>query len=204
LKNNIIGNRVDICETSKIDSSELKYYSRLKDYVEIRSSIIGEYSSVSQFSLVNKSVIGKFCSIGHGCYIGLWEHDTDVSTHPFPLYPHSGGFVDEYTDYKKDRITTMIGNDVWIGAGAIVKKGVNIGNGAIIGAGSIVTKDVKPYSIVVGNPAKHLKYRFSEEDVNWLQNIQWWNFNRDILRKIINKGGFESIDTLKLILIEEE
>ena len=203
MKNNIFGKEVVVSDTAKVDSSELKYYSRLKDYVELRSTVLGEYSSVSQFSVINKSIIGKFCSIGHGSYIGLWEHDTDVSTHPFSLYPHSGGFVNEYIDYKKDTINTVIANDVWIGAGAIVKKGVTIGNGAIVGAGSVVTKDVKPYSVVVGNPAKHLKYRFSKKEINWLENIKWWDFKRDFLKIIIDEGGFKSLGALMQIISEE-
>ena len=93
MQNNIIEKQVKISESAKVDSSELKYYSRLKDYAELRNSTLGEYSYISQFSIVNKTKIGKFCSIANGCYIGLWEHDTDVTTHSFFLYPHCGGFV---------------------------------------------------------------------------------------------------------------
>lgn len=200
MENNIICEKVVISETAKVDLSELKYYSRLKDYVEFRNSTLGEYSYISQFSIVNKTNIGKFCSIANGCYIGLWEHDTDVSTHSFFLYPHCGGFVDEYTDYKKDIIETNIGNDVWVGAGAIVMKGVNIGNGAIIGAGAVVTKDVQPYSIVVGTPAKFVKYRYNEEDIKWLEDTKWWNFDRDYLKEIIKAGGFNSFEKFKAII----
>jgi len=200
MQNNIIHEKVVISDTAKVDSSELKYYSRLKDYVELRSSTLGEYSYISQFSIVNKTKIGKFCSIAPGCYIGLWEHDTDVSTHSFFLYPHSGNFVEHYSDYKKDIIDTNIGNDVWVGAGAIIMKGVTIGNGAIIGAGSVVTKDVESYSIVVGSPAKKVKYRYTKEDINWLEEIEWWNFSREYLKQIIQAGGFNSFEKFKTIV----
>lgn len=199
MKNNIAKNVV-ISDSAKVDSSTLEFYSRLKDNSELRNSVLGEYSYISQFSIVNKTNIGKFCSIANGCYIGLWEHDVDVSTHSFFLYPHCGGFVDEYTDYKKDNIETNIGNDVWIGAGAIVMKGVTIGDGAIIGAGAVVTKDVECYSIVVGSPAKHKKYRFNKEDREWLIKLQWWNFDRDYLKKIIKDGAFKSFDIFKALL----
>ncbi len=198
---NKISKIVLISENAKVESSTLAFYSRLKDYSEFRSSVLGEYSYISQFSIVNKTNIGKFCSIANGCYIGLWEHDIDVSTHSFFLYPHCGGFVDEYTDYKKDNIETNIGNDVWVGAGAIIMKGVVIGDGAIIGAGSVVTKNVESYSVVVGSPAKHLKYRFSNDDIEWLSSIKWWNFDRDYLKSIIREGGFSSIIKLKEIVI---
>ena len=196
---NKISKQVDISKSSKVSGSKLSYYVRVKDYVEIRNSRIGKYTSISQFSIINKAKIGKFCSIGHGAYIGLWEHDTDVSTHPFYLYPHNGAFVKEYKDYKKDLIKTKIGNDVWIGAGAIVLKGINIGDGAIVGAGSIVTKDVMPYTVVVGNPAKYLKNRFNQKDINWLLKSKWWNLSRKDLKKIINKNAFESISKLKIL-----
>ena len=123
-----------------------------------------------------------------------------MSTHSFFLYPHSGGFVEHYTDYKKDIIGTNIGNDVWVGAGAIIMKGVTIGNGAIIGAGSVVTKDVESYSIVVGSPAKNVKYRYTKEDINWLEEIQWWNFSREYLKQIIQAGGFSSFEKFKTIV----
>ncbi len=197
---NKIAQKVVISDSAKVDSSILEFYSRLKDYCELRNSVLGEYSYISQFSIVNKTNIGKFCSIANGCYIGLWEHDTDVSTHSFFLYPHCGGFVDEYTDYKKDNIETNIGNDVWIGAGAIIMKGVTIGDGAIVGAGAVVTKDVEPYSIVVGSPAKHKKYRFNEKDREWLIKLQWWNFDRDVIKLIIDNGGFKSFNKFKEVV----
>ena len=199
MKNKIAKNVV-ISDTAKVDSSTLELYSRLKDYSEFRNSVLGEYSYISQFSIVNKTNIGKFCSIANGCYIGLWEHDVDVSTHSFFLYPHCGGFVDEYTDYKKDNIETNIGNDVWIGAGAIVMKGVVIGDGAIIGAGSVVTKNVECYSVVIGSPSKHKKYRYNKEDREWLIELKWWNFDRIHLKEIIKDGGFTSFDKFKKLL----
>jgi acetyltransferase-like isoleucine patch superfamily enzyme len=202
MSNNIIGDKVIISDTAKVDSSELKYYSRLKDYVELRNSVLGEYSYVSQFSIVNKTNIGKFCSIANGCYIGLWEHNTDVSTHPFFLYPHCGGFVNEYKDYKKDIIETNIGNDVWVGAGAIIMKGVTIGNGAIVGAGAVVTKNVEAYSIVVGSPAKVVKYRYCSEDIAWLESLKWWDFDREYLKQIIADGAFSSFEKFKEIVKE--
>lgn len=83
------------------------------------------------------------------------------------------------TENKTKRIN--VGNDVWIGIGAIIKSGVIIGDGAVIGAGAVVTKDVRPYEIVAGNPAKHIRFRFDEEIINELLELRWWDFSEDKL-----------------------
>jgi acetyltransferase-like isoleucine patch superfamily enzyme len=197
---NTIEKNVVISDLAKVSDSILKYYSRIKDNSELHTSVLGEYSYISQFSIVNKSTIGKFCSIANGCYIGLWEHDTAVSTHSFYLYEHSGNFVEGCTNYQKDSIETLIGHDVWVGANAVIKKGVSVSNGAIIGASSVVTKDVPPYAIVVGNPARIINYRFSEEEVKWLLDLKWWDFSRDQLKELISKGAFKSFDIFKSLL----
>jgi len=197
---NKIYKKVSISNTAKVNSSILKYCSRLKDYSEIHNSTLGKYSYISQYSIVNKSKIGKFCSIANGCYIGLWEHNIDVSTHSFYLYEHSGNFVKGYKKYNKDNIETIIGNDVWIGANVVVMKGVSISDGAIIGASSVVTKDVPAYSIVVGNPARVIKYRYNKIDVEWFLNLKWWDFSRSKLKKIILKDGFNNFSIFKKLL----
>jgi virginiamycin A acetyltransferase len=118
--------------------------------------------------------IGKFCSIADEVTILLGgEHRTDwVTTFPFPI------FFDEAKDFIGHPISkgdVIIGHDVWLGRGALIRSGVHIGNGAVVGAGSVVTKNVEPYSIVAGNPARHIRYRFSEETILALESISWWN-----------------------------
>ena len=139
---NVLEDYVDISPLSKVSNSILKIYARVKDYAELRDSFLGEYSYISQQSIVNKTNIGKFVSIANGCYIGLWEHNTQVSTHSFYLYEHCGHFVKGYKNYDKDDIETIIGNDVWIGANAVIMKGTNIGDGAIIGASAFKTSSL--------------------------------------------------------------
>lgn len=197
---NIIEDKVKISDTAIIKNSTLKYFSRLKEYVELRDSILGDYSYISQYSIVNKTNIGKFCSISSGCFVGLWEHDRAVSTHSFYLYEHSGEFVKGYKNYKKDNMETNIGNDVWIGANAVVLKGVSLSDGCIVGGGAVVTKDVPSYAIAVGNPAKIIKYRYSKEDIDWLLDIKWWDFSRDTLKYLICHGAFEDFDIFKKLL----
>jgi acetyltransferase-like isoleucine patch superfamily enzyme len=201
---NALEDFVDISPSAKVSNSTLKIYTRVKDYAELRDSYLGEYSYISQQSIVNKTNIGKFCSIANGCYIGLWEHNTQVSTHSFYLYEHSGHFVKGYRNYDKDTIETNIGNDVWIGANSVVLKGVSIADGAIVGASAVVTKDVPPYAIVVGNPAKVLKNRYSQKEIDWLLSVKWWDFDRVKLKELVDQEAFNNFEAFKKILCYEE
>jgi acetyltransferase-like isoleucine patch superfamily enzyme len=194
---NSIAEKVIIHESCSVTGSNLHFYSRLKSNVEFRESTLGEYSYISSSSVVNKTEIGKFTSIAPGCYIGLWEHNTATTTHSFYLYETSGGFCKGFKNYDKDHVITHIGNDVWVGANVTILKGIRIGDGSIIGAGSVVTKDVEPYSIVVGTPAKCIKYRFSKEDITFLIDERWWDYSRDVLTDMVGKKVWDSLDLLK-------
>lgn len=193
----MIGQSVSISDKARVVKSTLRDYARIKDYAELTDSTLGEYSYMAQFSIINKSELGKFCSIGHGAYIGLWEHNMVVSTHSFYLYESSGGFVKGYKSYDKCAVSTYIGNDVWVGANSVILKGRRIGDGAIIGAGAVVTKDVPSYAIVAGNPAKIIKYRFASEEIDFLLQSQWWDYPRDILQKMVDEDALYSIEALK-------
>lgn len=194
---NVIGRSVSISDKARVVKSTLRDYARVKDYAELTNSTLGEYSYLAQFSIVNKTEVGKFCSIGHGAYIGLWEHNMVVSTHSFYLYESSGGFVKGYKDYDKCAVSTYIGSDVWVGANSVILKGKRIGDGAIVGAGAVVTKDVPPYAITVGNPAKIIKYRFAPEEIDFLLKSQWWDYPRDIVQQMVDDEAFYSIETFK-------
>ncbi len=149
---------------------------------DIRKNVsIDKYTYINNNSNVMCAQIGKYCSIGYGVDIGMFEHPTDmVSTSP-KLY-------DEFNCIKN---IPVIGNDVWIGSKAIILQGVKIGTGAIIGAGAVVTKDVPPYAIVVGVPAKIIKYRFDSEIIDKLLCTKWWNNDEKWIRK--NKNKFMNI-----------
>lgn len=133
---------------------------------------------------ISNAKIGRYCSIGFESIIGLGTHpSTYLSTHPafYSAAKQSGiSFVTEssYSEYQ----SIDIGNDVWIGARAIVLGGVSIGDGAIVAAGAVVTKDVPPYAIVGGVPARLLRYRFSEEVIEELLDWKWWNSSVDSIR----------------------
>jgi acetyltransferase-like isoleucine patch superfamily enzyme len=132
----------------------------------------------------DKLVVGKFCMFAHGVIIlSGGEHDLSKVT-CYPLRKtfqkervHVSGNVD-----SASKGSIIIGNDVWVGAGAIILSGVNIGDGAIVAAGAIVTKDVPPFSIVGGNPAKVIRLRFSEDQIAKLLSIGWWNWSEDKIK----------------------
>jgi acetyltransferase-like isoleucine patch superfamily enzyme len=187
------------CEVS---GSQLGFYSRLKKFVEFKNSTLGDYSYVSSFSVVNATDTGKFCSIAHGVKIGLWEHNMWVTTHSFYLFESSGNFVKGFKPYEADHIRTSIGNDVWVGANTVIMKGIRVDDGSIIGAGSVVTRDVPPYAIMVGNPAKVLKLRFSENDVEYLLGLKWWEFSREKLQILVDNQAMTNIAQLKKVVAE--
>lgn len=163
-----------------------------------RDVTIGNYSyfnSSKKWIIIDSNVtIGNFCSIAPGVTIGMGNHEYNfVSTHPFlynDYYSDISSKCNLRTDGLKDKdTTTTIGNDVWIGADAIIKRGVNIGNGAVIAAGSVVTKDVPAFSIVGGVPAKIIKYRTSKENIEFFNRIDeemWWNWTTDEIAKRID------------------
>lgn len=137
---------------------------------------IGDYSYVNTGSSVENCTIGKFCSISTGVYICPYEHNNKMrTTHP----------IIRWNKQSPSRPRVIIGNDVLISLNAIILEGVTVGNGAVIGAGAVVTKDVKPYEIVGGVPAKHIKFRFSEDEIKRLESLNWWNWDIDKIRKNI-------------------
>lgn len=147
-------------------------------------STVGRHTYIGGAHLGN-SDLGSFCSIGPGALIGgLGRHPTGMlSTHPvyYSCLRQSGAsFCDR--NYFAEHARTTVGNDVWIGARAIVLDGVTIGDGAIIAAGAIVAKDVAPYAVVAGVPARVIKHRFSEEEISALLEIQWWSLPDDVLQ----------------------
>ena len=139
---------------------------------------IGKYSYIGNNSFVSDTDIGNFTSISTDCYIGGTSHPTDwVSTSPvFHKWENimKKNFArHEFEIFKR----TTIGNDVWIGNRVMVKAGVKIADGAVIGMGSIITKDIGPYEIWAGDPARMIRKRFDDEIIATLEEMKWWNWN---------------------------
>ena len=149
----------------------------------------------------DKLQIGKFCSIACGAkfLFNSANHTlSSLSTYPFPLFFEEWGLEKkDVTNAWDNKGDIVIGNDVWIGYEAVVLAGVTIGDGAIIGTRAVVTKNVPPYTIVGGVPAKPIMKRFSEETISALLEIQWWNWSKERIARNIGAIQCGNIEQLK-------
>lgn len=177
----------------------LENYVKLYEPYQINECKIGKGTYIAANSNISKTEIGNFCSIGPNLVCGYGIHPINgISTSPaFYSTLKQNGMT--FCDVNKieERKIIKIGNDVFIGMNVCILDGVTIGDGAIIGAGAVVTKDIEPYSIVGGVPAKHIKYRFSEEQIKALLKTQWWNWDDEKLKKI--EKNFFDIDQFLLL-----
>jgi virginiamycin A acetyltransferase len=158
--------------------ARIGYKAIIREGVEIGNDVfLGDYSYISgPRTYVESAKIGKFCSIARQTVIGVGNHDHSlVTTHPFIISPEFGGLVDR-SIMAQQKPAPVIGNDVWIGINSIIMRGVTIGDGAVIAANSVVTRDVPPYAIFGGVPAKLIRYRFSDEIIRALLQIRWWDW----------------------------
>lgn len=188
----------EISQSAVIKSMEgLQHPVHISPDVVIHAEcVIGGYSFLNSNTVIYPHVtIGRYCSVAKYNEIGVANHPVNfLSTHTFQYHNSYFPKIDNFSVVKKvswrSHPETIIGNDVWIGAKCIIKSGVSIGNGAIVGAGSVVVGNVAPYEIVGGVPAKHIRWRFPDEVVKRLLNIEWWQYD------ILELGGidFSSID----------
>ena len=181
---------VTVGDFSRITSSKLGDYVKIDRNSLVYYSTIGRYTYSGPFDMIFKVSIGSFTSISYGVTIGPPEHDySKITTHPF-LYDSSYGIFSEkeVVDNHKFDKPINIGSDVWIGCNVTILRGVSIGHGAVIGANSLVNKDIPPYAIAAGCPAKIIKYRFDRKTINKLLKMEWWNWDLAELRK--NKEMF--------------
>ena len=184
-------------------------YNFLSNYSSLLSSHIGYASYLGERTVIKKSTIGKYTSIGPDvkCIFGKHPSHTFVSTHPafFSLRKQAGfTFVSRqlFEEYEapvdaKKKYQIVIGNDVWIGAGVSLMDGVTIGNGAIIASNSLVIKDVPPYAIVGGVPAKIIKYRFEPDEIDFLEKFKWWQKNPKWLKE-------NSMDFINIAILQKK
>lgn len=162
-----------------------------------KDALAGRGYKIGDFSYGNPTVfhwdepvtleIGKFCSIAQEVCIFLGgNHRTDwVSTYPFSAIHYTFPKGKGIPGHPASKGDIIIGNDVWIGYGACIMSGVKIGDGAVIGARAVVSRDVKPYEIVAGNPAVAIKKRFSDEIIEKLLELQWWNLPLKEIHEIV-------------------
>ncbi|MDD3591332.1 MAG: DapH/DapD/GlmU-related protein [Sulfurovum sp.] len=185
-----------IGENVSLDNCILNYHSRIAANATLQNVEVGEYTAIGRYSKIVYTIIGKYCAISWDTTINAISHPYNhLSISAFPYVPYVGNFVSER---KQTHQNVIIKNDVWIGANSVIMPGITIGNGAIIGAGAVVTKDVPDYAIVVGVPAKIIKYRFSKDIIDRLLELNWWDLDHRIIKENIDIWGDEfDSDSLK-------
>ena len=174
-------------KSKAIRKSVIHSTSKIEAGSEIQHSSFDKYSFCGYNCDISHAKIGSFCSIANGVVIGGGKHPINwVGMSPV-FYEGKDSVKAKFSKYKRENpLITIIGNDVWIGRNTIIKEGVKIGHGSVIGMGSIVTKDVSPYSIVGGNPAKLIRMRFDSDVIEDLIKSEWWDLDEDILAKCAN------------------
>lgn len=181
-------------ESGRIVSSSFSPKSNIASTAIFYSSCIDDYSYVADHAKCAVTTIGRFCSIGPNVVCGWGKHPLNrPSTSPvfFSTLKQCGiSFVKENCFDELEPV--CIGHDVWIGANAVVLNGLTIGHGAVVAAGAVVTRDVAPYSIVGGVPAKPLRSRFSSQQIERLLRLKWWDFPDVFLEE--NALSFSSED----------
>jgi acetyltransferase-like isoleucine patch superfamily enzyme len=183
-----------------IKNSSTAELSSIDEFTKCSKVELGYASTISRNCVLRGPIkIGRYCQIGPGVKMFTREHPYKTIS----IYTNNNLFEGRRKQLLKAQPIT-IGNDVWIGANAVIIKGVKIGTGAVIGAGTIVKDDVPPYAICVGNPGKIVKYRFDDEMIDLLLNSKWWMLKKneleeheDIFKRDLTENNFETKELLK-------
>lgn len=169
--------------------SKFTKFTHILAGAKLNNVIVGKYSRVGANCNITNADVGNFTAIGKDSVIGLGQHPTNYLTSHSIFYKKGNwGWHDDWIaaiDFVEEK-RIHIGNDVWIGRHCMVMDGVTIGDGVTVAAGAIVTKDVPPFAIIGGVPAKVIKYKFSQEAIDRLEEIKWWNLPDDEITKVID------------------
>ncbi|OPL08852.1 MAG: chloramphenicol acetyltransferase [delta proteobacterium ML8_F1] len=175
-------------EGARLINSSYGNWCEIGGHSTLQNTTFEAYSYCGGYCTFQNAQIGKFSNIAASVRVGATDHPLDRATlHHFTYRSALYGFGEddhEFFNHRESRIAT-IGHDTWIGHGAMIKPGIVVGNGAVVGQGAVVTRDVPPYAIVAGNPARILRYRFGDNTIDSLQAIAWWDWSDEKIKTFL-------------------
>jgi len=195
-----LGEQPCVHPSARVKDTSFGAWCEVQERTKLTETVMGDYSYICGDGEVIYTDIGKFCSIASHARINPGNHPLDrAALHHFTYRSEMFDLGDDdpsFFDWRRESKVT-IGNDVWIGHGVTVMPGVNIGNGAAIGSGAVVTRDVEPFTVVVGIPAKPVRKRFDDETIAGLQALHWWDWSQDMLRE--RMGDFRKLGASEFV-----
>lgn len=190
----------NIIQNPFIEIGDFTYYDDLEDPFNFEKNVLYHFDFIG-----DKLIIGKFCAIGSGAKFVMngGNHETKpVSTYPFAIFGQGWERITAGVDLREkypSKGDTVIGHDVWIGYEALLMPGVHVGHGAVIATRAVVTQDVPPYAVVAGNPATVVKMRFSEEQIEQLLKIAWWDWPLEKISQYLHLINSPDIQALEAV-----
>lgn len=185
----MLGEAPTIDATVHVHASTLGRWTEVGPRCRLNETVMGDYSYICEGGQADFATIGKFANIAAFARIGAGNHPTWRATQHHFVYRAGDYFEGEaneeaFFDWRRSKGPT-IGHDVWLGHGVVVLPGVAIGDGAVIGAGAVVTRDVAPYTVAVGTPARAIKTRFGKDVATRMRALAWWDWDHEALRRAL-------------------